>query len=293
MDQWLKRTGKLQGKNSSNARTNAPQTETKTMGPNGHMSPSRQKKLKKKAPGCFNPYSNAESLRRKEQLKQSRDSQHSRAVEMTKIKQLKKRVDFNTKECKKCTNNSPDHKKLHQPTCLFAKVWAPAGKVVLDVMTDWEKQSLNLPAKNKYVQLGLLPRSIFESRPPPRNTVARVETNVQLGLLRRSIFESRPPPQNTVASVETNAVVGPVTNILLATAMNDTRNAEKIDLSLLEVLPPPKLPPKNLPLLVDDDSTTSANKFRIQGFLFSEMMALLLAKVLPLVIGTHQGGRAI
>jgi hypothetical protein len=47
MDQWLKQTGKLQDKNSSNARKNAPQTETKTMGPNSHMSPSRQKKLKK------------------------------------------------------------------------------------------------------------------------------------------------------------------------------------------------------------------------------------------------------
>ena len=63
MDQWLKQTGKLQDKNSSNARKNAPQTETKTMGPNSHMSPSRKKKLKKNASGRFNPYSNAaESL---------------------------------------------------------------------------------------------------------------------------------------------------------------------------------------------------------------------------------------
>jgi hypothetical protein len=54
-----------------------------------------------------------------------------------------------------------------------------------------------------------------------------------------------------------------------------------------EVLLPPKLPPKNLPLsiIVDNDSTTSANtKLEIQGFLFSEMTASLLTKVLPLVI---------
>jgi hypothetical protein len=100
------------------------------------------------------------------------------------------------------------------------------------------------------VQLGLLPRSIFESRPPPRSTVARVETNVQLGLLPRSIFESRPPPQNTEARVETNAVVGPVTNTLLATATNDTRTAENNDLPLLVVLLPPKLPAKNILLLI-------------------------------------------
>ncbi len=100
------------------------------------------------------------------------------------------------------------------------------------------------------VQLGLLPRSIFKSRPPPRSTVARVETNVQLGLLPSSIFESRPPPQNTEARVETNAVVGPVTNTLLATATNDTRTAEYNDLPLLVVLLPPKLPAKNILLLL-------------------------------------------
>ena len=171
--------------------------------------------------------------------------------------------------------------------CLYAKAWTPARKVVLDALTDWEKQSLNLPTKKKYVELGLLPRSIFKSRPPPRSTVARVETNVQLGLLPSSIFESRPPPQNTVTRVETNAVVGPVTNKLMATVTNDTRTAENNDLPLLEVLLPPKLPPKNLPLsiIVDNDSTTSANtKLEIQGFLFSEMTASLLTKVLPLVI---------
>jgi hypothetical protein len=37
MDQWLKQMGKLQGKNNSNARTKAPQSETKTMGLNSHM----------------------------------------------------------------------------------------------------------------------------------------------------------------------------------------------------------------------------------------------------------------
>lgn len=189
---------------------------------------------------------------------------------MTKMEELKKRVDFNTKECQKCTNNSLRYKKPHHPTCLYAKAWTPARKVVLDVMTDREKQSLNLSTKNKYMQLGLLSRFIFESRPPPRSTVARVETNVQLFLLPRSIFESRPSPQNTVARVETNAVVGPVTITLLATAKNDTtRTAENNDLPLLEVLLPPKLPPHNLPLsfIVDDDSTTSANspslKFRV------------------------------
>ena len=166
MDQWLKRTGKQQqGKSSSNARTNAPQNEAnKTMGPNSGMSPSRQKKLKQNASGRFNPYNKDESLRRKEQLKQSQDS-HSRAVEMTKIEQLKKRVDFNTKECKKCIKNSPDYKKPHHPTCLDAKAWTAAGKVVLDAMTDWEKQCLNLETKKKYVKLGLLPRSIYTDRP--------------------------------------------------------------------------------------------------------------------------------
>jgi hypothetical protein len=117
------------------------------MGWNSHISPSRQRKLYRKASGRFNPYSNNESLRCKEQLKHSQDS-HSRAIEMTKVKQLKKQVDFNTKECKKCTNNSPGHKKPHHPTCLCAKAWTtPAGKAVLDAMTDWEKQSLNLPTK--------------------------------------------------------------------------------------------------------------------------------------------------
>ena len=178
---------------------------------------------------------------------------------MTKMEELKKRVDLNTKECTKCTKNSTAYKKPHHPTCLYAKAWTPARKVVLDALTDWEKQSLNLPTKKKYVELGLLPRSIFKSRPPPRSTVARVETNVQLGLLPSSIFESRPPPQNTVTRVETNAVVGPVTNKLMATVTNDTRTAENNDLPLLEVLLPPKLPPKNLPLsfIVDDDLTTS------------------------------------
>jgi hypothetical protein len=244
MDQWLKRTGNLHDKNSSNARTNAGQTEKKTMGPNSHMSPSRQKKLKKKASDCFNPYSNAaESLRRKEELKQLQDS-HSRAIELTKIKELKKRVHFNTKECKRCTKNATTYKKPHHPTCLYAKAWTPARKVVLNAMTDGEKQSLNLPTKNKYVQLGLLPRSVFESRATPQSTVARVETNVQLGLLQRSIFESTPPPQNTVARVETNAVVGSVMNKLLAAATNDTRTAENNDLRLLEVLLPPKMSAK-------------------------------------------------
>ena len=149
---------------------------------------------------------------------------------MTKMEELKKRVDLNTKECTKCTKNSTAYKKPHHPTCLYAKAWTPARKVVLDALTDWEKQSLNLPTKKKYVELGLLPRSIFKSRPPPRSTVARVETNVQLGLLPSSIFESRPPPQNTVTRVETNAVVGPVTNKLMATVTNDTRTAENNDL---------------------------------------------------------------
>ena len=149
---------------------------------------------------------------------------------MTKMEELKKRVDLNTKECTKCTKNSTAYKKPHHPTCLYAKAWTPARKVVLDALTDWEKQSLNLPTKKKYVELGLLPRSIFKSRPPPRSTVARVETNVQLFLLPSSIFESRPPPQNTVTRVETNAVVGPVTNTLMATVTNDTRTAENNDL---------------------------------------------------------------
>jgi hypothetical protein len=70
---------------------------------------------------------------------------------MTKVEQLKKRVDFNTKVCKKCTKNCPDRKKPHHPTCLYAKARTPAGKVVLDAMTDWEKQSLNLPTKNMYM----------------------------------------------------------------------------------------------------------------------------------------------
>ncbi len=78
---------------------------------------------------------------------------------MTKMEELKKRVDLNTKECTKCTKNSTAYKKPHHPTCLYAKAWTPARKVVLDALTDWEKQSLNLPTKKKYVELGLLPRS--------------------------------------------------------------------------------------------------------------------------------------
>jgi hypothetical protein len=55
---------------------------------------------------------------------------------MKKIEQLKKRVDFNTKDCKKCTKHSSDSKKPHHLTCLYAKAWTPPGKVVLDAMTD-------------------------------------------------------------------------------------------------------------------------------------------------------------
>ena len=260
MDQWLKRTGKQQGKKSSNARTNATQDETKTMGPNSHMSPSRQKMLKKKAyAGRFNPYNNAETLRRKEQLKESQES-HGRAIEMAKIEQLKKRVDFNTKACKKCIKNSPNYKKPHHPTCLHAKAWTPAKKMVLDAMTDWEKQRLTLPTKNIYVQLGLLPRSIFESRTPPRSTVARVETNAAVGLV------------NTSTQLATRSI------------MNDARSAEKNDSPLLEARPPPKSSPKNLPALVLDSTTSANKKLKIQGFLFQEMTASLLTKVLPLVI---------
>jgi hypothetical protein len=86
---------------------------------------------------------------------------------MTKVEQLKKRVDFNTKECTKCTKNCLGYKKLHHPTCLYARAGTPVGKALLDAMTDWEKESLNLPIKKKYMQLGMLPSSIFESRPPP------------------------------------------------------------------------------------------------------------------------------
>jgi hypothetical protein len=139
-----------------------------TMGPNGHMSPSRQKKLKKNASArSFNPCSSAESAKRKELLKESQNS-HSRAVLMMDIEKLKKRVDFNTRECKKCVKNTVHHKKPHHPTCMDANAWTPAAKEVLDAMTDWEKQKLN-------VKLGLLPRSVFKFKQPPPSTVAGVE----------------------------------------------------------------------------------------------------------------------
>jgi hypothetical protein len=96
MEQWLKRTGKQQCKNA-----NVAQNETTTMGPNSHMSPSRQKKLKKNAAArSFNPYGSAESSRRKEALKETQNSR-SRAILMTQIEQLKKRVDFNTRNASK------------------------------------------------------------------------------------------------------------------------------------------------------------------------------------------------
>jgi hypothetical protein len=244
MDQWLKRTGEQQG---NAARMNAPQNEanTKTMGPNSHMSPSRQKKLKQNASGRFNPHNNAESLRRKEQLKQSQDS-HSRAVEMRKIEQLKTRVDFNTKTCTKCIKNSPDYKKPHHPTCLDAKAWKPAEKVVLDAMTDWEKQCLNLQTKNKHVQLGLLPRSIFKHRPPP--------------------------PITAEAKATSNVAVA---------ATHEARSAEKKDFPPLEVPPSPKSPSLVDPAI---SANKHAIKLKIQSFLFSEMTPSLLKKVLPLVI---------
>jgi hypothetical protein len=250
MEQWLKRTGKQQCKN-----TNAPQKETKTMGPNSHMSPSRQKKLKKNASGrSFNPYNAAECLRRKAQLKESQDN-HSRAAQMLKIEQLKKRVDFNTRECKKCIKNSGDYKKPHHQTCLYAKAWTPAGKVVLNAMTDWEKQCLNLETKNKYVQCGLLPRSIFENRPPP----SRVE-----------------PPKTNVLM---NPPVDVVTNAPLAAATYDAISVETLE--SLEATPPPKPPPKESPSLVD---SISSIKIKIQGFLFADMTVSVLKKVIPLVI---------
>jgi hypothetical protein len=57
MEQWLKQMGKRQCKNA-----NVAQNETTTMGPNSHMSPSRQKKLKKNvAARSFNPHGSTES----------------------------------------------------------------------------------------------------------------------------------------------------------------------------------------------------------------------------------------
>jgi hypothetical protein len=251
MEQWLQRTGSKQQCKKVNEKCKdkiAPHNETNTMGPNSHMSPSRQKKLKKNAISRFNPYNKADSLRRKEQLKQSQDY-HSRAVEMKKIELLKKRVDFNTKDCKKCLKNSVSYKKPHHPTCLYAKAWTPAGKVVLDAMTDWEKQSLNLRTKNAYVQLGLLPRSIFQSGSAPPSTVARgveatkMNTTKPVGLL--------------------------VTNTPEATATNEARSVVKYEL------------PKNLPVV---SVPSISAKETIQGYLFKEMTPSLLKEVLPLVV---------
>ena len=89
------------------------------------------------------------------------------------------------KSAKKCMNNSPCCEKPHHPTRLDAKARAPAGKVVIDVMLDWEKQRPNLEMKKKHAQLGLLPKSVFQHRPPPPSTaVARVaRTDAAAGLV--------------------------------------------------------------------------------------------------------------